>query len=358
MKITKHNKIYCEIVDYEDYIQFLNKEIYNDGIIHLTNIKEVLPKIDESIISHTKLVKNIKNKIRTKYPKVGSAFCVDYYLVRGYTKKESKDKISKIQRKNSERCIEHWFNKGYTELEAISKVKVIQDTSSIEYFIKKYGEVIGKEKYKDKSIKCIITLETLIIKYGEDDGTKRWNLYLDRQSYSNSKEGIIENHGLEKGFKILKSKGRSGKDNSQYGKPAPTGAGRGISGYYKEYYFRSLFEYHAIKYFEDNDISFIELDKQNSEVIIRVNLDNNRTYRPDFLINGNTIVEVKPAGLVQLPINQHKKDCCITQYPEYDYIYMTQNELDINIPQLKADVNNGLVIIDVGKKERYKRIYE
>src|SRR5271166_3930135 len=43
--------------------------------------------------------------------------------------------------------------------------------------------------------KTAVTLENLIRKYGDVDGTNRWNLYRERQAHSNSFEYKLEKYG-------------------------------------------------------------------------------------------------------------------------------------------------------------------
>lgn len=80
------------------------------------------------------------------------------------------------------------------------------------------------------------------------------------------------------------------------------------------------------------------------------------TYRPDFLINDDTIIEVKPAGLVNNITVQLKKEACEKQFNKYNYKFMTENDMMLDYHTLYSDVYNGMCIIDKGKQDRYNRI--
>lgn len=97
-----------------------------------------------------------------------SVWCTEYWVNKGYTDKEAKEKITELQkelanrnasksksehRKNSVRCIEYWISKGYSDKEAKEKVSIVQSTFSLEKCIKKYGEKNGYEKWKKRQIK-------------------------------------------------------------------------------------------------------------------------------------------------------------------------------------------------------------
>lgn len=100
----------------------------------------------------------------------------------------------------------------------------------------------------------------------------------------------------------------SGKNNGMYGKPSPKGSGNGWSGWYKNWFFRSINE---LSYF----IQVIERFKLNwmvgEQTKYRVNyIDLNgtpRTYFSDFIINEKYMVECKPRKLWNSKIVKLKK---------------------------------------------------
>ena len=98
---------------------------------------------------------------------------------------------------------------------------------TLENFIKKYGEVEGKNKwntYREKQAisnsleykkekhgwtsdqfdafnkSRAVTLENMIIKHGETKGIELWSQYCDRQKYTKTKEYFISNYGEVNGL--------------------------------------------------------------------------------------------------------------------------------------------------------------
>jgi len=362
MKVTKRKDQDLYINTPDELDNFIYKYVLKDSIspIKCEWIYESTKHIE--CISITDLIKQINKLLTVKYPKRCSVVCEDYYIVRGYDLDSISDEISRLQRSRSKRCVEHWVNKGYTQDEAVTLVINYQKKNSAkanapktkDYWLslgKDDSEAISLARYYSgiSSSRCV---EYWVNKgHTEEDARK----IISKNSDNGSLNYYITKYGKELGkTKYLETntkKARFGPDNGQYGKPCPKGAGHGISGYYKKYYFRSTFEYFAIKYFESYNIIFKELDILNSS--IRVTLPNNKTYRPDFLINNDTIVEVKPLGLLNNETVLLKKKCCLEQYPQFSYKFLTENDLNIDMKILKKDVDKGIVTIDKGKLLRY-----
>jgi hypothetical protein len=86
-----------------------------------------------------------------------------------------------------------------------------------------------------------------------------------------------------------------------FGKPAPQGSGNGWSGWYKNWFFRSLRELsYMIKVIEKDNLNWKTPDKTFKISYIDYN-GKNRTYFPDFIINETKIVEIKPIKLQKSP---------------------------------------------------------
>lgn len=49
-------------------------------------------------------------------------------------------------------CVSHWISKGFTEEEAIEKIKLLQSRGK-KFFVEKYGEELGLEKWKQRTKK-------------------------------------------------------------------------------------------------------------------------------------------------------------------------------------------------------------
>lgn len=93
----------------------------------------------------------------------------------------------------------------------------------------------------------------------------------------------------------------SGKNNPMYGKETPKKAGNGISGWYKEFYFRSLHELKFILTCERFKLKIISAGKIRVKYLSYTG--NDRTYTPDFIISDKFLVEVKPIKLQNTPLN-------------------------------------------------------
>jgi hypothetical protein len=110
-------------------------------------------------------------------------------------------------------------------------------------------------------------------------------------------------------FKKTQSTLNSGENNAMYGKPSPKGSGNGWSGWYKDWYFRSLLELS----FMINVIERFKFTWENGEkkkyTIPYINYNNiSRTYRPDFILNNKFMVECKPKKLHTTPLNKLKAE--------------------------------------------------
>ena len=101
----------------------------------------------------------------------------------------------------------------------------------------------------------------------------------------------------------------SGSNNPMYGKPSPQGAGNGWSGWYKNWFFRSLKELsHVILVLELNNKKWIPFEKTGIKISYQSWDMRNRTYVPDFLVGDDLVVEVKPQKLMNTPAVSSKAD--------------------------------------------------
>lgn len=123
-------------------------------------------------------------------------------------------------------------------------------------------------------------------------------------------------------FKIKQSLNNSGNKNKMYNKPTPIGSGNGWSGWYKNYYFRSLLELSfIIKVLER--FKFTWISAECKELIINY-IDYNgipRTYRADFLVNNKYLIECKPKKLQNSITNILKSNAAMIFCKENGYKY-------------------------------------
>lgn len=97
---------------------------------------------------------------------------------------------------HTERNKNWWIQNGLTEEDAIIEVKK-HTPGTVEYFQHKkgYSHDEAVEKSKERYRKCAITLENLVKKYGETEGTYRWKSYCDKQSVTNTFEYKQKKYG-------------------------------------------------------------------------------------------------------------------------------------------------------------------
>ena len=134
------------------------------------------------------------------------------------------------------------------------------------------------------------------------------------------------------------SERNKGKNNPMYGKVPSNKAGAGISGWYKNWYFRSLRELsfminiiekegHAWKNAESHEFTIKYLDVNGVE----------RTYHPDFVLNDKIIIEIKPEKLQLNENNQRKQDGAILWCATNDFEYRMV-DVDIIEPDILYDM--------------------
>lgn len=158
----------------------------------------------------------------------------------------------------------------------------------------------------------------------------------------------VEKYGKEiadiklKNSNTKKSISSIGENNPMYGKPFPTGSGNGWSGWYKNFYFRSLMELSfIINFIEKNNLSF-----ENGEQIkyqIKYQVDGiNKTYYSDFIID-NVMYEIKPkklweSKLVKIKSEYAKKWCLL-----HNMKYQLYEPEGISNEKLLNLYNNNLI---------------
>jgi len=115
----------------------------------------------------------------------------------------------------------------------------------------------------------------------------------------------IEKFGKEKAdnlnlnWKAKLSTAMSGENNPMFNKPSPVGSGNGWSGWYNDFYFRSLRELSYVVQLDE-----LKLDWKSAEIKeLRINYldykNTKRTYRADFLVENKYLIECKPIKLMK-----------------------------------------------------------
>lgn len=167
-----------------------------------------------------------------------------------------------------------------------------------------------------------------------------------------------EKFGKEGALEIKKklSEANKGKNNPMYGKPAPQGSGNGWSGWYKGFYFRSIFELSFLK------INLNENLKSAENIKIPY-IDYNgieRNYLPDF-INGNELIEIKPESFKNSLENKLKFEAAEKYCKEHKLIFKVYTEKDFHILSTEEIYNlrkqNEIKFIE-RYEEKYREKYK
>ena len=103
----------------------------------------------------------------------------------------------------------------YGEIEGTKRWNIYRkkqaESNGFEYKSKKYGWT--KEQFDEYNSNRAITLDKCVERYGESDGLEKWNVYCQKQSYTNTLAYFTEKYGEELGkskyYKYNKEKGAS-----------------------------------------------------------------------------------------------------------------------------------------------------
>jgi len=170
----------------------------------------------------------------------------------------------------------------------------------------------------------------------------------------------IERYGEEEASKKLKimkkkiSKAVSGQNNPMFGKPAPQGSGNGWSGWYKDYFFRSLRELSfIIKYLEDKNTTWESAERKDLRISYISPLGRERTYTADFLVNKVILVEIKPKRLHNTPTVQAKKIAAEKFCKEHQLKYLL---IDVEI-LLDSEIKDLYESRKIKFTEKYEKEY-
>lgn len=160
-------------------------------------------------------------------------------------------------------------------------------------------------------------------------------------------------YGEEKSneMKLACSIRNAGENNPMYGKPTPKKAGNGLSGRYKDVYFRSLLELSYMLKLDKEGIIFISCEASGKKFEYELN-NVKRTYHPDiFLPATNEFVEVKPSSMLKNLEVLAKANAVIQAGEKFTFI--TQKDIiKLKKEELLKLIENGIVSIDQSKQWR------
>ncbi len=222
--------------------------------------------------------------------------------------------------------------------------------------VRKRAGAASAEKCKGRTLEEIVGVDrarTIRHTLSEQrTGEKNHNFGGKHQRFPIRTGTLEQQFGLEKAARIRKkmSDATRGEKNGMFGVPTPKRAGGGISGHYKTYYFRSLLELSYIRHLEENKIRFVSCDGRSDFKFKYFVGGQQKTYFPDFyLLDSETIVEVKPARLAKYETNIAKGEAVKKAGRLFKFV--TENEIKrLEKQELMILISSNIVTIDKNKE--------
>jgi len=172
----------------------------------------------------------------------------------------------------------------------------------------------------------------------------------------------VEKYGKEEAdiklldFKKKQSINNSGEKNNMFGKPSPNGSGNGYSGWYKNWYFRSILELsYMIK-----TIERFNLNWKSGESIKIPYLDikgGKRNYLPDFIINDKYIIECKPNKLIESHQIGLKTKAAISYCLDNGLVYKIIEPKKLNTEEIKNLYMSGEIVFTKRYEAKARKIF-
>jgi hypothetical protein len=211
------------------------------------------------------------------------------------------------------------------------------------------------ESTKNKMSKSITQLfkEGKLNASGENNGMYGKNIPYKHKGHTY--EEIVGEEKAKK-WKDKISKTSSGENNGMYGKPSPNGSGNGWSGWYKNWYFRSLLE---LSYMI-NVIERFKLEWKSAEskeyMIKYVSYDGKiKNYFPDFIISNKYLVECKPKKLWNSKLVNLKKEAALIYCKKHNLIYKLVDIKKLDKENVEKLYKNGDIIFNERFKNKLKQ---
>jgi hypothetical protein len=107
-------------------------------------------------------------------------------------------------------------------------------------------------------------------------------------------------------YKLKQSQANSGSQNGMFGKPPPQKSGNGFSGWFNNFYFRSLRELMFLIYAKNNNLKIVSAENKLCRILYLNCIGETRTYMGDFIVDDTFFIEIKPEKLWNTPNNLAK----------------------------------------------------
>lgn len=177
----------------------------------------------------------------------------------------------------------------------------------------------------------------------------------DHRAYWTQRYGADEAERRVERRRQKLSTASKGENNPMYGKPSPQGSGNGWKGWYRGWHFRSLRELqYFIRTTEVEGRSCINIHLQKAYRVPYQLEGVNRSYTPDFLVDGRYVVEIKPVKLLNTRENKAKFEAAT---PFFAALGLTFQVLDIepDSMMLKAKYLAGEITFTTRYENRFRR---
>ena len=171
-------------------------------------------------------------------------------------------------------------------------------------------------------------LDVWIKKYGEEEASIKWSEYKKQKSIDSK-----------------------GEKNPMYGKPSPQGAGNGWSGWYKEWFFRSINELsYMINVIERFKIKWENGESKKYKIEYLDWENKKRNYFPDFILADKYIVECKPKKLWNTPSVLSKR--------KYAEMFCNKNGFKYKIVNCKKLIIEEIMLLHKNGQIKFTEKYE
>lgn len=231
-----------------------------------------------------------------------------------------------------------FFNKKHKK-ETIEKI--VQTSKNSELRQKYYAKIKTQEYRKYLSVKM------------KNNPTMKGNSY-----YKIWVEKYGKNVADEMNKQCSLKKSLKGEKNYWFGKTPPFGSGNGWSGWYKDWYFRSLLELsYMVNVIEKYKICWKTAENKQYKITFTYN-NKIKNYFPDFILNDKYLIECKPRKLWNTEIVKEKKTAAEIFCKEHNLIYKLRDIKKLSYNEITQLYENGYLKWISRYQEKYDILYK
>lgn len=144
----------------------------------------------------------IRKKISDIQKNGASIFTAKYWMKKGYSEEEAKNKVSEIQKENSKKslqkgnirensnfCKEFWIKRGFSEEEAVENIRKRQRDLS-----KRSSKFLGHKRTDEEKIKISKSMKKRIDSYGRAEWAKHFGTFNGKSKAEVSFYNYVKDH--------------------------------------------------------------------------------------------------------------------------------------------------------------------